>query len=218
MDIGLALTYVTRDSAWVKKVLIGGIMVLIPIIGWFIVFGYAVRIVRNVINGVADPLPEWDDFGGDLVRGFMAFIGALVWSIPVIIVSACGSILQSSSDSAQVLGFLVSFCLGLPLNIIWGVFVTPTIIGRFAVSENLGDMFQVSEVIAQIQRAGIGAYLLYFVLYIIAGFISVLGLIACFIGVIFTIAYGYYAMSHGMGQLYRRGVGAVTAPAEHPAF
>jgi hypothetical protein len=220
VDIGLALTHVTKDPQWLKKVLIGGLLLLIPIIGGLIVYGYGVRIARNVINGLDLPMPEWDDIGGDLGRGFFAFIGVLIWGLPIWVLAICGQILSSSGDSTGALGLFISICLVLPLELLFFAFIFPTIIGRFAATGEFGSIFQFNDVIASIRSTGVGPYLMFLVLTIIASIIGALGLIACFIGVIFTYAYSLYATSHGVGQLYRKSqqMTGMMPSTDHPTF
>ena len=220
MDIGLALTYVTKDQDWIKKVLIGGLLILIPIVGAMIFYGYAVRIVRNVISGSPNPLPDWDDIGGDLSRGFFVFVGSLIWALPVYALYFCSLIVGSVSDEAGILSGLIIICLVFPLGLVFGVFVGPTIVGRFAATNQFSSMLQFNEVIATIRRVGIGPHLLFLVLGIVAGIISSVGLIACFIGILFTTAYAYMAQAHGVGQLTRLGTdtGGFHQPVDHPAF
>ncbi|CAN5724094.1 hypothetical protein BH23CHL2_BH23CHL2_19150 [soil metagenome] len=220
MDIGLALTYVTKDEAWLKKVLIGGVLFLIPLVGALIVYGYGVRIARNVISGVPNPLPEWDDIGGDLSRGFFVFLGGIIWAIPIWVLYFCSFLIGSISDEAGILTVFINLCLIFPISLLFSVFVAPTIVGRFAITNEFSSMIQFSDIIAVIRGIGFGPYLMYLVLSIVAGFIGVLGLIACFIGVLFTLAYAMYAQFHGIGQIARLAPDSYgAAPAQdHPAF
>lgn len=231
MDIGLALTYVTKDPQWVKKVLIGGLVIfvslllsiiLVGLLGFAMFGGYLVRTVRNVTNGEPNPLPEWDDMGGDLVRGLKGFVGLLVWLAPVWILSICASGLNfADSDGAAAFATILQLCLITPLSILLSVFVIPVIIGRFAEDEQIGTMLQFGDVIADIRATPISVFLLYFVLSIITGILAYVGLIACLIGVIFTIAYAQFANAHGIGQIRQRTREARLGPAmatEHPAF
>jgi hypothetical protein len=229
VDIGLALTYVTRDPQWLKKLLIAGAIVLVSVpfmillvgfLGIFVVYGYAVATTRNVILGIENPLPEWTDFGAFLGSGFKAWIGTLVWSLPLIALSTCSQILTAVSDNGAIVSVFISVCLVLPISIIIYVFIFPTVIGRFAATEELGSMFQFSEVIEQIRSTGIAPYLLYLVLGIIAGFIATLGLIVCIIGVFFTMTWAILAQAHGIGQLYRiqQSQGGLAPATDHPAF
>lgn len=220
MDIGTALTYVTKDEDWIKKVLIGGVLLLIPIAGAMILYGYGLRIARNVIAGDPSPLPEWDDIGGDLSRGFFVWLGAIVWAIPLIVLYACSFAIGATSDAGSIISTLLNFCLGLPISLLFSALIVPTIAGRYAVTNEFNSMIQFNEVIATIRRIGAGPYVMYLLLLIIAEFIGGLGLIACFIGVIFTLAYAAFAIAHGIGQLARLAPGttAATAPSDHPAF
>lgn len=220
MDIGLALTYVTKDEGWLKKVLIGGVLFLIPIVGALIVYGYGVRVARNVISGVPNPLPEWDDIGGDLSRGFFVFLGGIIWAIPIWVLYFCSFLIGTISDEAGILTVFINFCLIFPVSLLFSTFVVPTIVGRFAMTNEFSSMLQFSDIIAVIRGIGVGPYLMYLVLSIVAGFIATLGLIACFIGVLFTLAYAMFAQFHGIGQIARLAPGASgAAPAQdHPAF
>jgi hypothetical protein len=220
VDIGLALTHVTKDPQWVKKVLIGGLLLIIPVIGGMILYGFGIRTARNVINGQDQPLPEWDDIGGDLGRGFFAIIGILIWGLPIWVLVICSQIAGSASDSMAALSLFINICLVLPLYLIFFAFIFPTIIGRFAATGEFGSMLQFNEIIATIRSNGFGPYLMFLVLWIIAGIVASLGIIACFIGVLFTSAYAQYAIAHGVGQLQRKTQGAATGiPAtNHPAF
>jgi len=231
VDIGLALTYVTRDPQWVKKVVIGGVIVLVStlftiilvgLLGWFIFGGYVVRTVRNVINGEPNPLPEWDDMGGDLSRGLKGFVGLVVWLAPVWILSICANVFSfSDSDGANAFATILNLCFVTPLSLLLGTFVVPVIVGRFAETEEIGTMFQFNEIVADIRATPLSAFLLYLVLSIITGLLAYVGLIACLIGVVFTIAYAQYANAHGIGQIRQRtreGRYGPATPTSHPAF
>ena len=220
MDIGRALSFMFKDSEWVKKILIGGLILLIPLIGTFVAFGYAIEVVRRAYQN-DDALPEWDDFGGYLTRGFLAWVGALIWAIPLIIIGFCAFIpaIALSNDDSGVGGVFIVFgyCLIIPLAILFQAFVLPMLLGRYAVERNFGAMFQFSEIIEDIRRAG-SALLMVLVVAIVATFVAQLGLIACFIGIFFTTFYSYLAIGHAAGQAYRRARGLSDIPPAAPAF
>ena len=50
MDIGLSFSYMFEDKDWIKKILIGGLISLIPIVN-FAALGYVVQLVRNTRDG-----------------------------------------------------------------------------------------------------------------------------------------------------------------------
>lgn len=202
MDIGLAFSYITRDRDWIKKVLIGGAISLIPIIGSFVVYGYIVRIIRNVVDEVPNPLPEWDDFANYLTNGFLAAVGVFIWGAPLFILAFCIFAFGSLSDAASLLSIL-GWCLIYPLLFLYMIVVPPIVVGRFAMDGNFNAMLDFNGIIAQIRSVGVGPYALFLVLAVVASFVGSLGLIACIIGVFFTQAFASYATGHGAAQIYK---------------
>lgn len=92
MDIGRAFSYLTEDQDWWKKVLIGGLLSLIPIVGPFYALGYVIEAMKNVIDRRETPLPEvLENFGGKLVKGIMLSIVIFIYFLPFIIISGCSS-------------------------------------------------------------------------------------------------------------------------------
>jgi hypothetical protein len=64
----------------ITKLLIGGVLMFIPVIGQLIVSGYSIRVMRRVLRGQRD-LPEWNDFGGDLMRGIVPLFGFFFFGV-----------------------------------------------------------------------------------------------------------------------------------------
>ena len=85
MDIGKAFSFVFEDEEWVGKVLIGGLISLIPLIGQLAVLGYALKVAQNVAQGNPRPLPRWNEFGDHLMRGLYDFVIRLVYALPVVV-------------------------------------------------------------------------------------------------------------------------------------
>lgn len=79
-----ALTYPFSDPNWLVKILITLLFIFIPIIGQLFILGYGIRYGRRVLNDQPG-LPQWNDFGGDLGRGFITVIGmflqGLIWGV-----------------------------------------------------------------------------------------------------------------------------------------
>jgi hypothetical protein len=46
-----------------------------------------VELIRNVMNGAPQPLPNWDDLGKKLTDGLVLFVAGLVYSLPVLVVA-----------------------------------------------------------------------------------------------------------------------------------
>jgi len=224
MNFGLAFSYVFEDTDWVKKVLIAAVLLIIPIIGWLIVAGWMIEITRRVIRNETPFLPEWNDFGKFIVDGLLITVISMIYSIPSIILNVIiqpiSMFMQNSTQdgsgesNAIIIGLsIVLICLGCVV-FIYSLIISiglPAAYANFAVKGSFGAAFNFGEVIGLI-RAAPGAYLITFLGSIVASFIGALGLIACFIGVLATMAYATVVQAHLWGQAYNEALRAMNAP------
>src|SRR3990172_6802036 len=211
MDIGAALTFVTQDKDWIKKILIGAVLVLTGI-GTIPVLGWALEITRRVIRGDAEPLPEWTDFGKFIVDGLKLALGAIVWSLPYIIIAAClggiGTALanRGSQSDLGTATTILSVCLGvfaLPYFIVYGLLL-PCMAGVFA--ETGSFRAALNPVTAwKLVRANIGGYVIAFLVGdIILSVATFVGTLVCLIGLFPASAYAYAVLGHLYGQAHRK--------------
>ncbi|MFZ5918618.1 MAG: DUF4013 domain-containing protein [Chloroflexota bacterium] len=210
MNLGKAFTFVFDDENWIVKVLIGGVLSLIPIVGQILVFGYAIEVMKNVMRGASDPLPEWDDWGAKLVNGIMYFVISIVYALPIILLGVCFGLLMSltgaaeAEEAATVLGSLGGICYG-GFALVYGIFLAlalPAALGRYLETGELGAAFRFADVWALV-RANIGGWLIALVLSWLAGLVAGLGVILCFVGVLFTSFWSTLVMTYLWGDAYR---------------
>lgn len=209
MNFGLSFSYIFQDEAWFKKLLLPGLCMLIPIIGWMIALGWSLRITQNVIAGEEKPLPNLD-FGNDLLKGFFVFLIGFVYSIPADILSTLSGwisrwgFFNSESGNAILvmfaggLGFL-AFLIGLLTS-----FLALAAIANYAAKDDLGAAFRFGEVF-ELLKSNFGGWLVAALGTLLAlGIIGPLGTLACIIGVVVTLTYGLGVMGHLTGQAYRQ--------------
>jgi len=213
VDVGRSFSFVFSDPRWVSKLLIAGLMVLIPIFGWFALIGYCSRITRLVATTGTDlPLPEWDAFGDLFVDGFKVAAAGFVWSLPATVL---GFVLGAATEDSSA-GALLANCITLPLALLIS-FVAPAVAGQIAVTGSFSEGLQVGRVIELVRRNP-GDYLIVVLMTIVASFVAVLGFIALCIGILFTIAYAQLLLYHLYGQAYRRSAGAAAPAQPAPRF
>lgn len=211
MDIAAALTFVTQDKDWIKKILIGAVLVLTGI-GLIPVLGWALEVTRRVIRGDAEPLPEWTDFGKFILDGLKLIVGAVVWSLPYTLIAAClGGIATafgnsgSQSDMATVTT-VMSACLGiiaLPYFIVYGLLL-PGLAGVLAEKNSLAAALNPVNA-WKLVRANIGGYVIAFLVGDIILFAATLvGTLVCVIGLFPASAYAYAVLGHLYGQAHRK--------------
>lgn len=225
MDIGRALTFFTEDERWIEKTAIGtGVLllstilsfVLVGIVGFVIVMGYSVRLLQNVRDGVNPVLPEWDQWGEDLNRGFKLFVVQFIWALPIILIVVpitLVSVLVGNSGSGDAEGFAVllalcATCISFIVAIFY-VVIQPAITIFFAESEEISAGLQIGR-IWDWTRSHIGEVMIVTIVYIVGSMIiatvaSIAGVILCGIGLVVTLPLSqlaiYYLQFHLYGQL-----------------
>ncbi|MBM3135005.1 MAG: DUF4013 domain-containing protein [Chloroflexi bacterium] len=230
MDFGKALTFMFQDPNWVAKLGIGilvtlaGIVfspVLIGFVAVFVLTGYTIDVVRNVLDGKEYPLPEWQDWGGFLTRGLKLFGVMIILAlpfIPIMIPFGIGSALASSENQAvNVIGVLF-MVFGFGLALLYGLFlvlIQPAIYVRLARTDRFAAALDVGRLwgftVANIGNVII-ALLLTIVTGLIAAIISPLGLLAFIIGVLVTILFASFWQMLVQAHLYGQ-VGALSKTA-----
>lgn len=214
MDIGRAFTYMFDDEEWVEKLVIGGLLVLasiIPIVNFFtglVLVGYTLRVLRRVSRGEELPLPQWDDWGGDWVRGLMVALASLIYALPILILTGFSSVLGAIGGyeaSGRALEGMASVCAAATscLSALWGLavaFVFPAALINYANEEEFASFFHFREIFRFIGD-NLGDYIVAVLLLIVARLVASLGVIACVIGAFFTAFWAALVGMHLLGQV-----------------
>jgi hypothetical protein len=109
------------------KRLLYALLLIVPIVGWFALFGYSVRLVNEFIEGRYEGLIKLD-FMEDLKLGFMVFLKALPFYIVYVI------ILFAATYVSEAFGNLVSLLLGF--------FVIPMLAVNFFRKQTIESFFE----------------------------------------------------------------------------
>jgi hypothetical protein len=226
MDIGKGFTYVFEDPNWIMKILIGGIVGLIPIVN-FALIGYMLTTMKNVADGQPNPMPEWGDFGNHFMKGLYGVVGALIWFSPMIVLFCCmfaitmvggmaagGSSGRNGSDAiGGVLGIVVLCfqCVMSLYGLVAGLtFYAP--LTRFAMSNNQLSIFWDFRGNLDFVMKNLTNYIIALLVTMVAGFIAGFGVILCVIGVIFTSFWSNMVGAYLFGQMWRASQGQGTVP------
>ncbi len=122
------------------KGMLNALWLLLPIFGWFALFGYTVRIVNEFLEGKFEQLPLFH-FMDDMKLGFMMFLKAIPFAIVYMVIISVMEFV--SADLSQIVSFLLS-CFVIPLLGV-NFMKKQTIESYFefkvldAMKENLGD-------------------------------------------------------------------------------
>jgi hypothetical protein len=188
MDYGRSFTYMLKSGQY-GKILIGGLLLLVPIFGWAVVGGYGIRVLRGVAAG-DETLPEWTGWGELFTTGLLLWLAGLIYSVPSLLLSRLG-------------------IAGSLLSTLWSIVVyvwLPAAIIRFAMTNNFGAFFEFAQIKDFIQK-NLNNYVVVILLALAASFVASFGVILLIIGVIFTIFWASLVASHLSGQLWRTSTG-----------
>ena len=222
LDLGQGFRFFFEDPDWIKKILIGGVFMLLSslIVGGIFVAGYGVHVVRRVVRGEPRPLPEWDQLGLFLGDGLQAFGLYLLHLVAVAIVplgfgcviglmgGGMASVFQSSRTASDAAGGLLAVAVGglyavtMLLMLLLAVYF-PAAFTRFAVLGRFGAGFEVAENLSFIRR-NLGRYALALVLYLLASLVAQVGIIACCVGIFPASFWAFCVAAWAMGEVARR--------------
>jgi hypothetical protein len=209
MEFGKAFSFQFQDPDWIKKILIGALIMLIPLVGELVVIGWGFEITKRVIRQDPSPLPDWSNFMGNLVSGLKLFVVYLVYLLPIILVSACSQSVYlipsdvMDSNTMATVSMVVMICFGC-VAFLYGIviaFLLPAAVGNFAATDQLGAAFRFGEVFNLVKAAPV-AYLLVILGSLLSSIIASLGSIACGVGALATTTYAMTVNGHLQGQAY----------------
>jgi len=187
------LSWPFKDPEWKNKFIIGSALILagslIPLVGLlgiFVVYGYALIIMRAVIRGESPTLPKWDEFGELFVDGLKAGISAIGYMLPGLLAFCCGYLLLfgtifggalvSSGTSGRAasnaigtsvlagqLGFFCLFAIGSVVIFI-GSLAAPLAVANYTRTGEISAGYRVKE-LWSILRANLGGFVIAWIVY-----------------------------------------------------
>lgn len=208
MDIQRSFSFVFQDKNWLVKVIIGGIVNLIPILN-FASIGYQIETVQAVKNR-EETLPEWSNFGQLFVNGLVFSIGMFIYVfIPLLLIFFTGGLAAfrggfMMQDSTFLGGLTFLVLLLCTLYLIALGFFYPAIFLNFARKRTLSAMFEFKEIL-QSTFSRLNSYILCWVTILIAlfaiSFFSAIPVIGFPLGFFAGFYFGL-VISGAVGQLW----------------
>ena len=233
IDFSRSIKHPFEDPAWAKKLGIGALVNLVPILN-FASAGYLVAHLRNVSRNQDAPLPDWNNLSDYFADGLKQFVVGLVYASPLLLLTCVvygaffAIALTGGSESGRNMdaamnrameqfgpAFICLFCLIGLLSLVYG-FLSPAITIQFARTGSIGACLRFGEVFDIIRQRS-KDYILAFVVPIAIAFAlsMVLAISAiipplvivlnCLLVPLFIIASAYISVSlaHIYGQLAR---------------
>jgi uncharacterized protein DUF4013 len=194
--IGDAFVWPFRDPEWLSKIVIIGLIQLIPIVGGINGLGWMLASLERLRAGEERlPPANFDHLG----RGFQLFAVLFVYYFGLFVVGSAlyvpGAVILAQQGKESPNGLLVAIGIGLllmafsifTLGSLLMTFLTPSII--LAVDGGgIGGGLSPARVLRR-ARLSLTNTLIAGLMLIAAGLVAQLGAVACLVGVVFTSAY-----------------------------
>jgi hypothetical protein len=177
-NIADTLTWPFRDPRWLPKTLVQALILLIPVVGAVAMLGWMLKSLDNLRAGKDELAPA----SFHLSRGWPLFAIEIVYYAVISIVGLALSLPAGSRSGLFVIGQLWNLVANLGFAFIFPAVVLNVYRGGFAAGLDIGAVIRTSLIDP---RATLGAALIC----VLAGVLGLLGLIGCFVGVVFTEAY-----------------------------
>ncbi len=205
MNLTLAFKYVQQDKDWIMKLLVVGLISLIPIIGSLYLTGWFIEISRRVSQNEETILPDVK-FGPFIKAGFKMLVLSFVYMLPVSVIYGFLMVFMaafsgSDTSTAQFLA-LVTGCFGglviFLLSLVISVFLMAGCM-RLIKTGQLRDGFDFSAIWKMV-KGNFQTFIILFLVNLLCSLIGSLGIIFCVIGMLFTIPYSMAVYGHLFGQ------------------
>jgi hypothetical protein len=191
-SVGDAFGFPFRDPRWIEKILIQGLILIIPIVGLIATAGWMLMTLDNLRAGRQELAPA----GFHLSRGIGLFgawfIYTLVLSLPGDVLSGVGSTMNAnhsfSGSPFTGLGSLVGLAAQLLLYFLLPSIIVMTYHRGFSGGMDVDGVWRLAT--GNVNNSVMGGLIMF-----VAGIIGALGIVACCVGVFFTGAYAAAVMT-----------------------
>src|SRR5947209_10620091 len=139
-SVGDSFAWPFRDLSWFSKIVVQGLIAIIPIVGWIALVGWLVMTIDNYRTGRRELPPA----GCHLERGIVLFVVYLIYAVVFAIPGGILDVGGTNGNNAGVaaLGNLVSFALSLLRAFLAPALILHTYRSRFAGRFDLQGVWQ----------------------------------------------------------------------------
>ena len=227
MNLKQSLTVPAQDPKIAKKLLTAVLLCIFSLflLPYFALQGYYLDVTRAASRGNDEALPEYDNWGGNILGGFLiCLLATLYWIVPIsLTVIGFGGFLMSllfgAGASYQVdsivpllggialggtvaLGFGAVGCLlGFAASLVW-----PGVYMRYAVTRNFASAFNPAVILKDLLVAPKDYCLIYLSVIVVYIFSSTLTAVTSGLALVVLAPltlYAWFAQGHLMGQYWR---------------
>lgn len=206
MDFTRAVTFVFSERDWWKKILITGLIGVIPFVGVIYLMGWMMEVVDRVKGNAAEKLPVRPTFA-IFKNGVKLLAGVLIYLIPMMVLFSVFGVFKYfwqvifdgflENAGVQMFNLIVNIAEFIYVFLI--LFVLPGIIYKLIRRNSLRDTFDFKGVF-QAVRNNSQTYFQLLVAAVICLIVAGVGISLLYVGVIFTMPLGLAIYSYVVGD------------------
>ena len=87
-----AFKFAFKDRSWILKIIIGGVLGLIPIVNLIFLIGYSLAVLKDSVDNKPSVLPEWTDWTDFAKNGLSGLLVLIVYALPLIVLGALSTV------------------------------------------------------------------------------------------------------------------------------
>lgn len=218
MDLGLAWRSVWSAPNAFVRLLVFGLLTLIPVVGTFVLYGLTCRVAVRTRHNESDVLPSMGEFGKILSNGLGYFLIGLLLMLPFLVILVPFSVfidtLISDRDTRTfgVVLLVLFYMVVIPLMFVLRGVLDFALL-RYVQTERLLSGLNVFKVFTLIPQR-FSDFLMIWAVSMLATFFMFLGLFFFGIGGLLTVPFGAAFYGHALGQLAHSASVATPQPAQ----
>jgi len=214
VSLGDSFSFPFRDPGWLRKLLLQGLILAIPVVGVIAILGWMLQTLDNLREGRSELAPA----GFHLRRGAALFGVEIAYYVllyvPYGLLSVLSLVLAQRSVELAVLLYVLAQLVELGLSLLFAFVFPAVVVVTYEGGFRRG--LDVSEVWRLATADPTGSVLAALVM-IAAGLVSGLGILALGVGVLLTSAYGGAVIAGAAAWYSRAPAGPAPAPEPAPA-
>lgn len=198
-----AFRFPLQSGASRRDVVIGGLWLLVPVVGWLMNMGHRVRVVHRMHHH-QEPWPAWEQPGELLRHGVVTFAGMVWYGWPGVTLGVVGAYLH------------VPALIGCGV-VLWllAVVAIPGFMSHYCRAYDRREIFDPFRALRRVQQGGV-AYWKAWSIALLAMCLSFLGLLAGGIGFVFTSVWFWQVAAFCFATVFTQRF-ALDAPQAAPA-
>jgi hypothetical protein len=191
LTLARAFRFPLQSAASRRDLVIGGLWLLVPVVGWLLNMGHRIRVVHRMHRGEV-PWPAWGDPLDLLKHGALTFLGMVFYGWPGVAVALLGAWLRQP----------LLLATGVALWLL-AVIAIPGYMSHYCKELDPREIFSPFRALRRVHQGGV-AYWKAWSIVVPAMLLSFLGLLAGGVGFVFTSVWFWQVAAFCFATVFTR--------------